>query len=225
MATMVTSTKKVTNKGIGSGGKFPGPNGKKPGGNGWHGGDHSKPKFSPSSYRITMWVILAAVLMMFAALSGVYVLSSEEQRGPVAMPRMFFISTLLILVSSGTYKKAKRSLQQDRLRAHKRWLLATLALGLAFVGSQLIGWRELADAGVYFAGHPRSTFFYLATALHGMHLLGGIGLVLYILLRSLRPVWPLQVEKNLTWTGIVGLYWHTMDGIWLWLFGLLLILR
>jgi len=222
---MVTSTKKVTNKGIGSGGKFPGPNGKKPGGNGWHGGDHSKPKFSPSSYRITMWVILAAVMMMFAALSGVYIFSSQEQRPPVAMPRMFFVSTVLILVSSGTYKRAKRSLQQDRLRAHKRWLLATLALGLGFVTSQLIGWRELANAGVYFAGHPRSTFFYFATALHGAHLLGGIGLVLYILLRSLRPVWPLQVEKNLTWTGIVGLYWHTMDGIWLWLFGLLLIFR
>lgn len=225
MATMVTSTKKVTDKGIGSGGKFPGPNGKKPGGNGWHGGDHSKPKFSPSSYRITMWVILAAVVMMFAALSSVYVMSSEEQRRPVAMPRMFFLSTILILVSSGTYHRAKRSLQQDSLRAHKRWLLVTLVLGLAFVTSQLIGWRELANAGVYFSGHPRSTFFYLATALHGVHLVGGIGLVLYVLLQSLRPAWPLQIEKNLTWIGIVGLYWHTMDGIWLWLFGLLLIFR
>jgi cytochrome c oxidase subunit 3 len=172
-----------------------------------------------------MWVVLAAVVMMFVALSSVYIMSSEEQRRPVTMPRMFFVSTVLILVSSGTYKRAKRSLQLDKLRAHKRWLLATLALGFGFVTSQLIGWRELANAGVYFAGHPRSTFFYLATALHGMHLLGGIGLVLYILLRSLRPVWPLQIEKNLTWTGIVGLYWHTMDGIWLWLFGLLLIFR
>jgi cytochrome c oxidase subunit III len=225
MATMVTSTKKVTNKGIGSGGRFPGPNGKKPGGNGWHGGDHSKPKFSPASYRITMWVVLAAIVMMFAALSSVYVMSSEEQRQPVAMPPMFFVSTGLILVSSGTFRRAKRSLQQDKLRAHTRWLLVTLALGLGFLASQLVGWRELANAGVYFAGHPRSTFFYLATALHGAHLLGGIGLVLYVLLRTLRSAWPLQVEKNLTWTGIVGLYWHTMDGIWLWLFGLLLIFR
>jgi cytochrome c oxidase subunit III len=221
---MVTSTKKVTNKGIG-GGKFPGPNGKQPGGNGFHGGDHSKPKFSPASYRITMWVVLAAIVMMFAALSSVYIMSSEEQRQPVAMPHMFFVSTGLILVSSGTFRKAKRSLQHDRQRAHTRWLLLTLALGLGFVTSQLIGWRELATAGVYFAGHPRSTFFYLATALHAAHLVGGIGLVLYIWLRSLRPVWPLQTEKNLTWTGIVGLYWHTMDGIWLWLFGLLLIFR
>src|ERR1044072_8028854 len=155
MATMVTSTKKVTSKGIGSGGGFPGPNGKKPGGNGFFGGDRSKRKFSPATYRVTMWVVLAAVLMMFAAFSGVYVFSSGEQRQPVAMPSMFFVSTGLILVSSGTFHKAKRSLQQDRPRSYLRWLLATLALGICFLGSQFVAWRELAKAGVYFAGHPR----------------------------------------------------------------------
>jgi len=175
---MVTSTKKVTSKGIGSGGGFPGPNGKKPGGNGFHGGDRSKRKFSPATYRITMWVVLAAVVMMFAALSSVYIMSSEEQRQPIAMPAMFFVSTGLILVSSGAFHKAKRSLQQDRPSAYLRWLLATLGLGIGFLGSQLVGWRELARGGVYFAGHPRSTFFYLATALHGVHLVGGIALVL-----------------------------------------------
>ena len=225
MATMVTSTKKVTSKGIGSGGGFPGPNGKKPGGNGFHGGDKSKREFSPATYRITMWVVLAAVLMMFAALSSVYIMSSEEQRRPISMPSMFFVSTGLILVSSGTFHRAKRSLQQDRPRAYLRWLLATLALGIGFLGSQLVGWRELARAGVYFAGHPRSTFFYLATALHGAHLVGGIGLVLYLVYRRMRPGWLLYGEKNLTWHGIVGLYWHTMDGIWVWLFLLLLIFK
>jgi cytochrome c oxidase subunit 3 len=172
-----------------------------------------------------MWVVLAAIVMMFAALSSVYVMSNEEQRQPVAMPPMFFVSTGLILLSSWTFHRAKRSLQQDRLRTHTHWLLVTLLLGLGFLASQLIGWRELAREGVYFRGHPRSTFFYLATALHGAHLAGGIGLVLYLLLRTLRGAWPLQLEKNRTWTGVVGLYWHTMDGIWLWLFGLLLIFR
>src|SRR5690349_7988988 len=98
MATMVTSTKKVTRKGSGSGGRFPGPNGKKPGGNGFHGGDddsggRKKRKFSPASYRVTMWMVLAAIVMMFGALSVAYVTVSEEQRTPVPMPRMFFVST------------------------------------------------------------------------------------------------------------------------------------
>lgn len=226
MATMVTSTKKATNKGIGSGGNFPGPNGKKPGGNGWHGGgDGSKRKFSPDGYRITMWMLLAAIVMMFGALSAAYVMVSEEERRPVPMPRMFFVSTGLILVSSATFRRAKRSLQEDRVRAYLKWLLATLGLGIGFVVSQLVGWRELSRAGVYFSGHPRSTFFYVATALHGAHLLGGIGLVLYLVIRRLRPLWPLYAEKNTAWTRVVGLYWHAMDGIWIWLFVLLLIFK
>src|SRR5215213_8749395 len=112
MATMVTSTKKGTSKGIGSGGGFPGPNGKKPGGNGFHGGDGSKRKFSPGTYRITMWVVLAAVLMMFVAISSFYIMSSEEHRQHIAIPSMFFLRTGLILVSSSTFHKDKRSLQQ-----------------------------------------------------------------------------------------------------------------
>jgi len=170
-----------------------------------------------------MWVVLAAIVMMFAALSSVYIMSSEEQRRPIAMPPMFVVSTALILVSSGTFDRAKRSLQQDRPRAYLKWLLATLGLGFGFLMSQLVGWRELAQAGVYFSGHPRSTFFYLATALHGAHLIGGVGLVFYLVLRRLRPAWPLNPQKNSAWTGIVGLYWHTMDGIWVWLFLVLLI--
>ena len=145
MATMVTSTKKVPTRGVGSGG-FPGPNGKKPGGNGWKGGDGSPRKFSSATYRITMWVVLAAIVMMFAALSSIYIMSSEEQWRPVAMPRMFFVSTGLILISSGTFQRAKRSLQRQETRAHLRWLLVTLALGMAFLISQFIGWRELARA-------------------------------------------------------------------------------
>jgi cytochrome c oxidase subunit III len=171
-----------------------------------------------------MWVVLAAVLMMFAALSMVYVMSGREQRA-VAMPTMFFVSTALILISSGTFQRAKRSLQQDQPRAYLRWLLATLGLGIGFLGSQLVSWRQLARAGVYFEGHPRSTFYYLATALHGAHLIGGIGLVFYLVVRRLRLVWPLEADKNEAWNSVVGLYWHTMDGIWVWLFLLMLILK
>ena len=222
---MVTSTKKVTSKGIGSGPRFPGPNGKKPGGNGFKGGDRPEPKFSPATYRITMWVALAAVIMMFAALSSVYIMSSEDEARRVAMPRMFLVSTGLILVSSGAFHKAKRSLQREQPRRYFRWLLVTLVLGFAFLLSQFMGWRELARAGVYFAGHPRSTFFYLATALHGAHLVGGIGLVVLLAVRAWRPVLPMNTDRNSTWNAIVGLYWHTMGGIWVWLLLLLLIFK
>ena len=88
-----------------------------------------------------------------------------------------------------------------------------------------MGWRELARAGVYFAGHPRSTFFYLATALHGAHLLGGIGVGVVSRDQASPTGWLLHGEKNSAWHSVVGLYWHTMDGIWVWLFLLLLIFK
>src|SRR5262245_20961895 len=103
MATRLTGTKTVPKKGTlaGKGPGIPGPNGKGPKGNGWKGGDEPRRRLSASAYRITMWVVLAAILMMFAALSSVYIiLAGGEQWQPVKMPRMFFLSTAVILTSS-----------------------------------------------------------------------------------------------------------------------------
>lgn len=223
---MVTSTKSSTKIKIGSGGKLPGPNGKKPGGNGWRGGEDPERKFSPARYRITMWVVLAAIVMMFAALSSVYiVLAAQDGRQVVAMPGMFIFSTGIILVSSLTFEKAKRSLQRSWTVEYSRWLLITFVLGLVFLGSQVLGWQQLARQGVYFAGHPHSTFFYFFTAVHGVHLLGGLGLLAYLLATRNRVALPAEVEKTSTWNAVVGRYWHTMDGLWLWLFLLLFALK
>ena len=223
---MVTSTKTVTKKSTGAGGKLPGPNGKKPGGNGWHDGDRSKRPFSPAKYRVTMWVVLAAIVMMFAALSSAFIiLASEEQRQHVAMPPMFFLSTGIILASSWTLERSKRSLKLEQSTGYFRWLGLTLFFGLSFLASQLLGWRELVRQGVYFSGHPHSSFFYFFTGVHGVHLLGGIVLLIYLIIRTRSQRGPSSSEVTQTWTAVVGLYWHTMDALWIWLFMLLLIWR
>jgi cytochrome c oxidase subunit 3 len=225
MVTMVTSTRPATKKGIGSGTKFSGGNGKKPGSNGWKGGDGGN-KFSPGKYKVTMWIILASIVMMFAALSSTYVvLASNEQRQPVTMPRMFFLSTAIILTSSWAFTRAKRALVSDQLKTYRKWLSLTLVLGFAFIASQLAGWRELASEGVYFTGQPHSSFFYLFTGLHGAHIFGGITLLLFLFLRARSAKLATDTEKSQTWTSVIGLYWHAMDGIWIWLFLLLLILK
>jgi cytochrome c oxidase subunit 3 len=175
-----------------------------------------------------MWVILAAIAMMFVAISGAYIYiisSTGEQRQPVAMPPMFFVSTGIILTSSWTLERAKRSLHLAQSQGYIKWLVFTLVLGFAFLGSQLVGWRELARAGVYFAGHPHSSFFYFFTGVHGAHLLGGIVLLLYLLSRTRNFALAIDSERNLAWAAVVRLYWHAMDAIWIWLFLLLLILK
>jgi len=224
MATRVTGTKPAPQKGkrVGGGPGFPGPNGKGPRGNGWHGGKDPDRRLSPAAYRITMWVVLGAIVMMFAALSSAYiVLSGGDQWRPVRMPRMFLLSTAVIITSSFSLEVAKRSLKRGKQRVSRRWVGVTLLLGISFLSCQLIGWRELAAQGVYFASHPHSTFFYFFTGVHGVHLLGGIAALLYLLARTGRRHWISQ-RTEIT-AQLVSLYWHTMDALWIWLFLLLLL--
>lgn len=229
MATTVTSTKTAEKRETRSGGgsKFPGPNGKGPKGNG-NGGGRRDPRrgLSPQAYRVTMWVVIAAIVMMFAALSSAYIiLSFDGERRRVTMPPMFFLSTGIITLSSFTIETAKRSLQRENESSYRGWTIATLVLGLFFLAAQVLGWRELAAQGVYFASHPHSTFFYFFTGVHGVHLLGGIAGLSYLAIRGRRKGKVGKVMPEETSAGLMSLYWHTMDALWIWLFLLLLILK
>jgi cytochrome c oxidase subunit III len=229
MATTVTSTRSAPKKESRAGGgpRPPGPNGKGPRGNGWHGDqDGKRRKLSPAAYRITMMVVVAAVVMMFAALSSAYIiLSAGEQRVRVGMPRMFFLSTGLIVLSSFSFESAKRSLKHGGMTSYVRWLALTLVIGLLFLAAQLMGWRELAAQGIYFASHPHSSFFYFLTGVHGVHLLGGILALLFLVARAQRNGEQLASERTTTLTDVFSLYWHAMDGLWIWVFLLLLVWR
>ena len=229
MDTTVTSTKTAEKRAtkLGGGSKFPGPNGKGPRGNG-SGGKRKDPQrgLSPGAYRVTMWVVIAAIVMMFAALSSAYIiLSADTDRPRVAMPRMFFLSTGILVLSSFTIETAKRSLQRENENRYRRWSIVTLVLGLLFLTAQVLGWRELAAQGVYFASHPHRTFFYLFTGVHGVHLLGGITGLSYLAIRTRPKSNHGKTATTGTAAGLMSLYWHTMDGLWIWLFLLLLILK
>jgi len=229
MATTVTSTKTAEKRETRSGGgsRFPGPNGKGPKRNG-NGDGRRGPRrgLSPEAYRLTMWVVIAAIVMMFAALSSAYIiLSFDAERPRVTMPRMFFLSTGIIILSSFTIETAKRSLKRENESRYRGWTIATLMLGLVFLAAQVMGWRELAAQGVYFASHPHSTFFYFFTAVHGVHLLGGIAGLSFLTIRARRSGRATKVIRRETSAGLMSLYWHTMDALWIWLFLLLLILK
>ena len=227
MATSVTSTKTAEKRKTRSGGgsKFPGPNGKGPKGNGNGGGRRGpRKRLSPAAYRVMMWVVIAAIVMMFAALSSAYIILSVGSE-PVTMPRMFFLSTGIIILSSFTIETAKRSLKRENETRYRRWTIATLVLGLVFLVAQVLGWRELAAQGVYFRSHPHSTFFYFFTGVHGVHLLGGIAGLSYLAIRTRRGGRAGKLMPQETSAGLMSLYWHTMDALWIWLFLLLLILK
>src|SRR6266404_7414572 len=224
MATMVTSTKTVTKKGVGPGGKLPGPNG-----NGSKRRDgFLEPGPRANRYRIGMWVALASILMMFTALSSAYVVRSASANDwvPLAMPRVLLLSTALILISSVTMHAARRKLRAGFEGAYTRLLLVTALLGFAFLASQLFAWKQLARQGVFLTTNPHSSFFYLLTATHGLHLLGGLLALLFLLARTTR--WQKKasgVATRQAATDAVSIYWHFMDALWIYLFLLLFLWR
>jgi cytochrome c oxidase subunit III len=223
MATMV-STRPVIQKGMGSGPGMPGPNG--------NGSKRKDPFREPDSksnrYRIGMWVGLASIAMMFTSLSSAYIVRSGSAADwvPLRIPRVMFVSTALILISSVTIEVARRKLRHSFAEAYSRYLLFTGLLGLAFLGSQLIGWRQLASQGIYLSSNPHSSFFYLLTGAHAIHLAGGLLALAFLYLRSLRKSQGAAfAAKRQATADAVSIYWHFMDGLWIYLFLLLFLWR
>jgi cytochrome c oxidase subunit 3 len=218
--------------GRGGRGNGRGPGGGGPGGGGPGGGGDERPRgFSPESYRIGVLVGIASILMMFTALASAYVVRSGLPTSfdwrALGVPTFAWLSTGLIILSSLAYSTAKRALWREDAAKHRRWLAVTLALGLAFLGSQLMAWRQLVSQGLYLASNPHSSFFYVLTGLHALHLSGGICALGYLLARSSRPLAE-GVEagaRRRALVDVVGTYWHFMDGLWVFLFLLLFFWR
>ena len=224
MAATATGTNQVVDVGLGGG---PRPKN----GNGFHrsnGGKdgHDEPfRFSPARYRIGVWVAIGSILMLFVALTSAYIVRSASANDwrPVAMPKVLWLSTALILISSMTIEVSRRSLKQQKDLRYGRWLALTTGLGLGFLGSQLIAWRQLVRQGVYLASNPYNSFFYLFTAAHGLHLFGGILALSYLLLTTRKR--RATVDGELRRAGAadaVTIYWHFMDVLWVGLFALLM---
>jgi cytochrome c oxidase subunit 3 len=231
--TAATGTKGISLGGTGK--RSTGGNGSRGGPQPPNGGDEqfrASRNDSPQQYRIGMWLALAAILMMFAALSSAYVFRSTRTQlnwQPFAVPLMLWISTALILASSVTFEVARRALHRGAGEIYRLWLIVSLVLGLGFLVSQLLAWRGLVAQGIYLATNPHSSFFYLLTGLHAIHLLGGICGLSYLMLRARRSSAKLDVEGRETRqrasVDAIGLYWHFMDGLWVYLFALLFLWR
>jgi cytochrome c oxidase subunit III len=230
MGTTVTSTERIAQTKIGLGGgprKGPG-GGPRGGGNGHGGGDDARERFSTSKYRIGMWVALAGVGMMFTALTSAYIVraSTSNDWRPLVMPRMLWLSTGLILLSSITFEIARRALKGGSTSRYQLWILFTALLGLGFLATQLLAWRQLVAQGIYIATNPHAGFFYVLTGAHGLHLLGGVIALDYLLLRSWRKRLEEHGEaKRQAVVNAVALYWHFMFGLWIYLFLLLFLWR
>lgn len=187
-------------------------------------------------YRLGMWIGLASILMLFAAFTSAYIyrqgLAGDWQ--PIRIPGILWIGTVLLIASSVALELARRGLARGEIPAFQLWLSITALLGIGFLFGQITAWRQLAASGIYLASNPNSSFFYLLTGAHGVHLLGGVIALGWITLRAWRRDTLLAMEGDRLRSVAVrreaivdatALYWHFMDALWIYLFALLLVWR
>ncbi|HKP70848.1 MAG TPA: heme-copper oxidase subunit III [Pyrinomonadaceae bacterium] len=180
---------------------------------------------TPDKAKFVTWFLLLVVLMTFGGMIGAYIVISTNGAAewqPFELPIQVWLSTVLIIASSITYHIAQNALFKDNFSRTRKFLIATTILGAAFIASQILVWMALVDRGFYMRGNPYAGFFYILTAAHVLHVIGGIIALGAVLLR----VWidtayepELVYRRNLTRS--VGWYWHFIGALWLVLFGLL----
>jgi len=174
------------------------------------------PKPPAGLYRMGLLLTCAWIFAFFGALEVAFFwrASTMEFWQPIPLPATLWASTVLILASSIVLEKARRLYRRGEHLIASRLLLATACSGAAFLASQLTAWRQLILRGAYLEGNPYSSFIYIFTGLHGIHLLGGMIALGIVLLRR---------SKRRELVDAVSYYWHFMGLLWVVLFATLLI--
>jgi cytochrome c oxidase subunit 3 len=185
------------------------------------GGDSGSglPRIPQRAYYTAIQLALAGIVMFFMALTSSFLVRKGLGDDWVAfgLPRVLWFNSLVLLASSVTVEVARRYRHEGAVAAFRRWWAFTAALGALFVAGQLVAWQNLAAQGVFLATNPSSSFFYVLTALHALHLSGGILALLYVAFRR----WQRSRITQSVAADLAAIYWHFMDGLWLFLFALL----
>ncbi len=194
-----------------------------PGGNGGGGGWQPGAAAPAATVRVGLWFFLTAVTMLFIAFTVAFAARrTAADWAPMALPPILWANTGLLVASSVTLEWARRRGRRgDRIGA-RGGLTVTAGLGAAFLAGQITAWRELAAAGVFMATSPHSAFFHLLSAVHGLHVLGGLGALGYALQRTAAtvPAGPALGGDDpiAAVLGGVAIYWHFLTALWLYVF-------
>ncbi|MFB0911278.1 MAG: cytochrome c oxidase subunit 3 [Flavobacterium sp.] len=172
------------------------------------------------SYKLILLFSMVSMTMMFAGLTSAFVVSKSrvDWLTDFELPIAFYYSTIVIIGCSVTFHLAKKAIQKDNKSATTAFLIATLALGILFVILQFMGFGQIVQDGYYFTGSESSittTFLYVVTVVHLMHLAGGVISLLIISYNHFKQKYnsgqTLGIELG-------AMYWHFLDFLWIYLF-------
>jgi cytochrome c oxidase subunit 3 len=167
-----------------------------------------------------LWVFIGVVTTLFALFLVAYAMRMDTgEWSAIAMPAPLWLSTALLVVGSVLFEGSASAARALRQRRARQLLLAGAAAAAAFLCSQLWAWQQLVDARVMLASNPAASFFYLLTALHGLHVIGG--LIAWSVVA--QHVLPAGAEpRAAAWRiALIARYWHFLLALWVVLFAAL----
>ena len=137
-------------------------------------------------------------------------------------PILLWLNTLLLVITSAVFISAQIASNKNNFEIVKNRLIAIGLLSILFLLGQLLVWQQMVDQGYYVSSNPANAYFYVFTALHGLHLLGG----LVYWLMTIKKVWnpkDIIVMKTKHTVELCAIYWHFLLAVWVVLFGLMLL--
>ena len=170
-----------------------------------------------------MWLFLASVMMLFMSITSAYIVRQAEGNWVYFdLPSLFYVTTVIIVVSSVTMQLAYFAAKKDNISTAKTMVLITTVFGVAFLVGQFFGWKQLVANSIYLVGNPSGSFLYIITGLHGLHIVSAVVFLLIIL----NAVFKGKVHAgSMTKMEMCTTYWHFLGGLWLYLFIFLLLYR
>ncbi|CAN5573831.1 cytochrome c oxidase subunit 3 [soil metagenome] len=173
--------------------------------------------------KFAMWLFMASVMMLFAALTSAYIVRQAEGNWLYfELPLAFYYTTAIIVISSVTMQLAYFAAKKNNIGKVKLYVAITAVLGVAFLFGQLEGWSELVRISAHFVGNPSGSFVYVLTGVHGAHIISAIIFVLVVLYSAFK----LRIgSKNMAQMEMCTTYWHFLGVLWIYLLIFLLIFR
>jgi cytochrome c oxidase subunit III len=174
-------------------------------------------------HKFTLWIGIGSILMMFAGLTSAYIVKRNQPKWlTFDLPLAFWYSTAFIVLSSITLFLAGRSFKDRQMAKYRRLLIATILLGIVFIGLQVIGFQQLWQKGTTFYANVSFQFLYVIVGLHAAHVIGGIIALLVLFTKAFRA----KIKNyNAVPVEVISTYWHFVDVLWIYLLLFLLMIR
>ncbi len=185
--------------------------------------EEPKAVLSVNKWKFIVWLFIITIIMLFASQTSAYLVRRAEGNWTeFEIPSVFWISTLVLVISSGFMYLSSKAVKANEITKLKIYVTITFVFGIVFLALQYLGWQELQTQGIYLKGNPSGSFFYVFTGLHMAHLVIGLG----ILMATFIMAFGMKINsENSLLVEICATSWHFLDILWIYLFVFLLYFR